>query len=105
MIARNVQFDVIGQSYYPQWHGSLSDLKNNLDNLVARYNKDIIVVEYSAKKQEVHDIAFDLLNGKGKGTFIWEPLNTWEQIFDKQGKSNEYLKLYDSFRDKFLANK
>lgn len=105
MLARNVQFDVIGQSYYPQWHGTLSDLKNNLHNLVARYNKDIIVVEYSAKKQEVNDIAFDLPNGKGKGSFIWEPLNTWEQIFDKQGKSNEYLKLYDSFRDKFLANK
>ena len=102
MIARNVQFDVIGQSYYPQWHGTLSDLKTNLNNLVARYNKDIIVVEYSAKKEEVHEIAFDLLNGKGKGTFIWEPLNTWEQIFDKQGKSNEFLKLYDSFKNKYL---
>lgn len=103
MLARGVQFDVIGESYYPQWHGTLSDLKSNLNNLVSRYNKEVIVVEYSAKKQEVNDIVFDLPNGKG--TFIWEPLNTWEQIFDKQGKSNDYLKLYDDFKKKFLLNK
>ena len=29
-------------------------------------------------------------NGKGKGTCIWEPLSTWEKIFDKEGKSNDY---------------
>ena len=105
MLARGVQFDVIGESYYPQWHGSLSDLQSNLNDLIRRYSKDVIVVEYSAKKQEVNDIVFDLPNQKGKGTFIWEPLNTWEQIFDKQGNSNEYLNLYDSFKKSFLLNK
>jgi beta-galactosidase len=102
MIARGVHFDVIGQSYYPKWHGTLTDLENNLNDLVRRYNKDVIVVEYSALKEEVNKIAFSLPNGKGKGTCIWEPLSTWEQFFDRDGKSNKYLLLYDEMSKKYL---
>jgi beta-galactosidase len=102
MIARNVRFDMIGLSYYPQWHGTLDDLRDNMNDLVRRYNKDIVVVEYSAKKQEVHKLVFDLPNNKGKGAFIWEPLNTWESIFDKSGKSNDLLKLYDGISAEYL---
>lgn len=102
MIARGVHFDVIGQSYYPKWHGTLADLENNLNDLVRRYNKDVIVVEYSALKEEVNKIAFSLPNGKGKGTCIWEPLSTWEQFFDRDGKSNKYLLLYDEMSKKYL---
>jgi arabinogalactan endo-1,4-beta-galactosidase len=36
---------VIGESYYPIWHGSLADLQANLNDLATRYNKDIVVVE------------------------------------------------------------
>jgi arabinogalactan endo-1,4-beta-galactosidase len=102
MIERNVQFDVIGQSYYPKWHGTLDDLRNNMADLTRRYHKDIILVEYSQKKNEVHDITFGLPGNRGKGTFIWEPLNTWEKIFDKDGQSNELILLYDSFSQKFI---
>lgn len=105
MISHGVQFDVIGESYYPKWHGTLEDLENNLNDLVRRYRKDVIVVEYSQKKQEVHKIVFDLPNGKGKGTCIWEPLNTWESVFDRQGKSNDLLKLYDEFSKMYLGKK
>src|SRR5437588_10329388 len=41
----NVPFDVIGQSYYPWWHGSLLDLRENLIFMAGEYKKDIIVVE------------------------------------------------------------
>lgn len=102
MLARGVHFDVIGQSYYPKWHGTLADLENNLNDLVRRYNKDVIVVEYSALKEEVNKIAFSLPNGKGKGTCIWEPLSTWEKFFDNDGKSNQYLPLYDEMSKKYL---
>ncbi|MFC5529490.1 glycoside hydrolase family 53 protein [Cohnella yongneupensis] len=40
-----VDFDVIGQSYYPWWHGTLADLKLNLDNTARAYGKPIYVVE------------------------------------------------------------
>lgn len=102
MLQRGVPFDVIGLSYYPKWHGTLADLQQNTTSLAKDYNKDIIVVEYSALKQEVNNIAFNLPNGKGKGTCIWEPLNTWEAVFDKDGKSNDYLLLYDDISRKFI---
>jgi beta-galactosidase len=104
MIARGVPFDVIGESYYPKWHGTLDDLRDNLNDLVKRYGKDVIVVEYSALKNEVNKIAFELPDGKGKGTCIWEPLNTWEKIFDNDGKSNDLIKVYDEINKKYLTS-
>src|SRR5207245_10889154 len=40
-----VSYDVIGQSYYPWWHGSINDLRENLTKTAREYRKDIIVVE------------------------------------------------------------
>ncbi len=105
MLARSVPFDVIGLSYYPKWHGTLDDLRNNMRDLVRRYDKDIIVVEYSAKKEEVNKLNFELPDGKGKGTCIWEPLSTWEKFFDNDGKSNQYLKMYDGISKQYLDNR
>jgi arabinogalactan endo-1,4-beta-galactosidase len=45
ILDRGVDFDVIGLSYYPWWHGPLSNLKSNLDDVGPRYGKDIVVVE------------------------------------------------------------
>ncbi|MEO7311930.1 MAG: beta-galactosidase GalA [Chitinophagaceae bacterium] len=103
MLARGVWFDVIGQSYYPKWHGTLQDLQDNLGKLTAKYNKDIIVVEYSALKKEVNKIAFEVANGRGKGTCIWEPLSTWEKFFDDKGQSNELLGYYDEISKEFMG--
>ncbi len=105
LLKRKVPFDVIGLSYYPKWHGTLADLSANMDDLAKRYNKDIIVVEYSAKKEEVNKLAFELANGKGKGTCIWEPLNTWESVFDREGKSNDFMKVYDGLSKKYIEVK
>lgn len=102
MIARGVEFDLIGLSYYPRWHGTLSDLKNNMINLISRYHKDINLVEYSQVKEEVNDIVFNLPDKRGNGTCIWEPLSTWERIFEKEGKSNELIKKYDIIAGKYL---
>jgi arabinogalactan endo-1,4-beta-galactosidase len=38
-------FDVIGLSFYPYWHGTYQELKDNLNDLAARYGKELIVVE------------------------------------------------------------
>lgn len=101
MKAHKVDFDVIGESYYPKWHGTIPELKANLTQLAQRYPQDIVVVEYSERKREVNDAAFNLPGGKGKGTFIWEPLNTWEAVFDKQGKANDLLPIYDEISQKY----
>jgi len=101
MIKRGVNFDVIGESYYPKWHGTLQDLQTNLTALKNKYQKPVIVAEYSQLKKEVNKIAFMLPGEDMKGTFIWEPLSTWESIFDKDGKSNEFIKSYDAISKEY----
>jgi beta-galactosidase len=102
MVARGVQFDVIGESYYPKWHGTLEDLRYNLQDISLHYQKPVIVVEYSQLKKEVADVVFNLPENMGKGTAIWEPLNTWEMVFDKEGKANDFLRVYDEIATKYL---
>jgi beta-galactosidase len=99
MIARGVDFDVIGLSYYPRWHGTLDDLKANLTDLESRYKKHLNVVEYSQYKNEISDIIFNLPGKMGTGTFIWEPIGIF---FDKQGNANEELKGYQALAAKYL---
>jgi arabinogalactan endo-1,4-beta-galactosidase len=43
--SRGVPFDVIGLSFYNYWHGSFGDLQFNLNDISARYDKDVVVVE------------------------------------------------------------
>ncbi|HEY4061729.1 MAG TPA: beta-galactosidase GalA [Puia sp.] len=104
MLERGVPFDVIGLSYYPKWHGSLADLKYNVDDLARQYRKDVIVVEYTQLKEEVNKIAFGVPDGLGKGTCIWEPLSTWERIFERDGKANALLYLYDGMSKEYIKN-
>ena len=35
-------------------------------------------------------------------TFIWEPLSNWESIFDKNGKSNEFIDIYDELKKEYI---
>jgi arabinogalactan endo-1,4-beta-galactosidase len=44
-VANGVPFDAIGASYYPYWHGELSGLAANLNDLATRYGKPIYLVE------------------------------------------------------------
>ncbi len=44
---RGVDFDLIGLSYYPFWHGPLATLSSNLNDLATRYGKTVMVVETS----------------------------------------------------------
>ena len=91
-----IAFDVIGQSYYPWWHGSLEDLRNNLHRTAEKYEKDIILVEVAyywrpgvypegdgpfpetPEGQREFLVAVDRIireapRGRGKGVFWWEP--------------------------------
>lgn len=43
--ARNVDYDVIGFSYYPYWHGPLEQLQQNMTDISKRYNKEVLVAE------------------------------------------------------------
>jgi arabinogalactan endo-1,4-beta-galactosidase len=45
VLARGVSFDLVGLSYYPFWHGTLTSLEQNLNATAARYGKPVVVVE------------------------------------------------------------
>lgn len=38
-------FDIIGLSYYPFWHGTFMDLKESMEKLIQDYRKPIIIAE------------------------------------------------------------
>lgn len=40
-----IDYDIIGLSYYPYWHGTLEQLEYNLKQITHRYQKDVMVVE------------------------------------------------------------
>jgi beta-galactosidase len=104
MIARGVQFDIIGLSYYPRWHGTLDDLHYNVHDLAKRYNKPLNVVEYSDYKREVHDIVFTLPKDMGKGACIWEPLSWRSGMFDRKLETTKLILVYDELSKKYLSS-
>lgn len=44
---RGEDFEIIGLSYYPFWHGSLQMLNDNMNDIAERYGKDLIIAEVS----------------------------------------------------------
>ncbi len=44
---RGEDFDYIGLSYYPFWHGTLQMLEDNMNDIAVRYGKELIVAEVS----------------------------------------------------------
>jgi arabinogalactan endo-1,4-beta-galactosidase len=122
-----VPFDVIGQSYYPWWHGSLLDLKENLDFMAKEYGREIILVEVAyhwmqngeygnsptpfpqtpeGQKEfleEVNRLVLTTPDGLGKGIFWWEPAVpllpgiSSRGMFDLEGNVLPVITVFDKF--------
>ena len=119
-----VKYDVIGQSYYPWWHGSLLDLRENLIRTAREYHKPIIVVEaaynwtpgnYRDKPapfpettegqkefwEEVNRTVMATPDGLGIGVFWWEPAvgggRGGRGFFDKDGNALPVITVFDRF--------
>lgn len=45
IIKNGVEFDVIGMSYYPYWHGTFEQLFANVENCKKNFNKEIMIME------------------------------------------------------------
>lgn len=96
-------FDLMGLSYYPFWHGTFTDLKETLNKLVLDYQKPIMIVETAhAWRKSTHgfideiqekiagvsatpegqkkvldlvmNITASLPDQMGCGVYYWEPL-------------------------------
>jgi arabinogalactan endo-1,4-beta-galactosidase len=64
MVSAGVPFDVIGLSYYPFFHGTLSQMRANVDSLATRYSKPIVIAE--------SQYAWTLAAGDSTGNFVWQ---------------------------------
>lgn len=86
LIARGVQFDIIGLSCND--NGDPANWKRTFDDLAERYPQyGLIAAEYSYKKRELNDIIYNAPQGRGLGSFIWEPTRHHEAIFSPVDKS------------------
>jgi arabinogalactan endo-1,4-beta-galactosidase len=86
--AQKVKYDVIGLSYYPFWikkdySETIADLEFNLNDMVNRYNKEVMIVEVGGEDDKVQN-TYELLvatikavknvpNNRGLGVLYWEP--------------------------------
>jgi arabinogalactan endo-1,4-beta-galactosidase len=125
-----VEYDVIGQSYYPWWHGTMLDLRENMNFMATTYNKDIMLVEvaycwrpkeYRMRPgpfaetpegqreflDEVNRIVLNTPNQRGIGIFWWEPAvpdgnrNLRDRgMFDNEGNALPVINVFDKFTRK-----
>jgi arabinogalactan endo-1,4-beta-galactosidase len=102
IINRDVKFDIIGQSYYPEWHGNLVDKEVNLTELATHLKKPIIIVGNREYKKEINEIVKNLPNGLGFGTFILEARSPCrENLFNKDGLTNENIDIHSEFYENY----
>jgi arabinogalactan endo-1,4-beta-galactosidase len=98
MMQRGLHYDVIGFSYYPQWHGTYEDLQQTLDLAANITGSDVMVVETACPWKETSDwsevtqlprpfspenqklflqriiqVVRTVPSGKGRGVFWWYP--------------------------------
>lgn len=91
LTAQQVPFDIIGESYYPWWHGSPAALASCLTNAASRYGRPVMVVETAFPRSnstnlyglpastngqvqfiaELAKIVKGVPGGKGAGIFWW----------------------------------
>ena len=73
---QQVTFDIIGESYYPFWHGTLNNLKTCLNNTAQRYGKPVIVAEtafpWNAHTRGDKPMEGILPNKEGQAQFMQE---------------------------------
>jgi arabinogalactan endo-1,4-beta-galactosidase len=62
VLEQNVAFDVIGESYYPFWHGMPDELAHTLECLGGRYGKKVVLAEM-AYPHKHHPMYEDALSG------------------------------------------
>jgi arabinogalactan endo-1,4-beta-galactosidase len=54
LTAAGIDYDVVGQSYYPNWHGTMANVRDNLRHTIKRYHKDVMIVETAYPARDVH---------------------------------------------------
>lgn len=123
---QNVDYDVFAVSYYPYWHGTISNMTSILSNIASTYNKKVMVAEvayiyttengdseannssttfygYPASVQGQASLLRDVCNAissinNGIGVFYWEPAWIPVTYYDKTDAAyNEALNAWNTY--------
>lgn len=77
--SRQVSFDVLGLSCYVAFQGQPSVWKATFGDLATRYpDLKFAIAEYNPERTSANLIMRDLPDGRGLGTFFWEPTRSGE---------------------------
>ena len=83
-----MKYDIIGLSFYPFWINKeytavIKDLEENLIELSAKYNKEVMIVEVGGEDFKIEETqklltatlnaVKNVPNNKGVGVHYWEP--------------------------------
>jgi arabinogalactan endo-1,4-beta-galactosidase len=95
-----IDFDVIGFSYYPFWHGTMEKFKQNMNDIAQRYDKEVAVAEigygYTFDNGDNLSNAFgegdDELSGyqatvQGQAQFVRDVIEAVSQVKDASGNN------------------
>ena len=69
---QNVEFDLIGQSYYPFWHGDLNALRDCLNRTAGRYGKPVVVAETAFPWTNSTDVVGIPATPAGQSSYVIE---------------------------------
>jgi arabinogalactan endo-1,4-beta-galactosidase len=124
LLSYDIKFDYIGQSYYPWWHGTLLDLRENMIFMAKEYKKPIILAEvaYCASPTEyknkpapypetpegqkeflesVNEVVLSTPDNLGAGIFWWEPATmggrSTRDFFDEKGNVLPVITVFDKY--------
>ena len=97
--AGSVSYDVFATSYYPYWHGSLSNLTSVLSGIATRYDKEVMVAETSW--------ATTLADGDGHTNTVrvgsddqYNPSdNDVKYMYTPQGQANEMASVVNAVKN------
>lgn len=104
VLAAGVSFDILGQSCYGTapngvagYQGAPADWQATFGALATEYpNLKFIIAEYSAQQRAANDTMFNLPDGRGLGTFNWDPTRAYEThpndpLFSTNGAWNRFV--------------
>ena len=77
--AAHVEYDIIAESFYPEWHhGMLEGLWNNMEQCANRYNKPFLVAEtgYDSTRVKNNDDMLWPVTPEGRLQFMADLINT-----------------------------
>ena len=75
ILSNGVEFDVIGESYYPYWHGPFNQFKECITKLKSKYQKEIWVVELGYEYIDDGKTDFSEVTDAKEGDFIIGNIN------------------------------